>query len=50
MVTVIEESLVSLAFRGIKKLSVLIDDRAEIGVFARSLNDTRLANMPLPLS
>ena len=50
MVTVIEDSLFSLAFRRIKKLSVLIAGRAEIGAFARSLNDTRLANVPLPLS
>src|SRR4051812_16798886 len=50
MVTAIEESLFSFALRRIKKLSGLIARRAEVGAFARSLNDTRLANIPLRLS
>jgi hypothetical protein len=49
MVVAIAEALFSLAFRLIKKLSVLIDGRAEICAVARSLNDAQLANVPLPL-
>ena len=37
-------------FSRIKELPVLIAGRGEIGAFARSLNDTERADMPLLLS
>jgi hypothetical protein len=50
MVTAIENGLFLLYFSRIKELPVLIAGRGEIGAFARSLNDTERADMPLLLS